>query len=54
VAIAVQLDDERCVIEVAPWSMLARGFDRLEDQAVEAHAVTARAERDPVEIDCCG
>jgi hypothetical protein len=31
--------------------MLARSFDRLEDLAVEAHGMTTRAERNPMQID---
>jgi hypothetical protein len=30
--------------------MLARGFDRLEDAAVEANEMTTRAERNPIQI----
>jgi hypothetical protein len=55
VAIAVHLDNERGVIEVTPSPMPARGFDRLEDAAVEADGVTTRAERNPIELHgCCG
>lgn len=36
VRIAVQLDNERRVIEVAPPAMMARGFDGLENLSVEA------------------
>jgi hypothetical protein len=50
IALAVQLDDERRVIEIASLPMPARGFDRLEDAAVEADGVTARPERDPIQI----
>jgi hypothetical protein len=53
VAIAVEFDRERCVIDVASLSMPARSCDRLEDPAVEADGVTARAKRDPIEIDSC-
>ena len=48
VAIAVQADDERRVIEVASWPMSARGLNGLEDPAVEANAVTTRPERNPM------
>jgi hypothetical protein len=37
--------------EVATSAMPARRDDRLEDPAVEAHGVTARAERDPEQRD---
>jgi hypothetical protein len=53
VAIAFELNDERCVIEVASWPMLARGFDGLEDTAVETDAVTTRAEGNPIEVRGC-
>jgi hypothetical protein len=39
------------VVEVASAPTLARGFDGLEDPAVEADGVTTRAERDPIQID---
>ena len=43
------------MIELAALSMLAGGFDRLEDATVEAHGVTARAKRNPIQIHgCCG
>jgi hypothetical protein len=50
VAITVDHDDERGVEELAPLSMLAERVDRLEDPAVEADRMTARAQRDPIEI----
>ena len=53
VALAVVIDDERCVVEVASWPMLTGGFDGLEDAAVEADAVTTRAERDPIQVHGC-
>ena len=52
-SIAVQLDDERCVIEVASLPMLARGFDGLEDPAVEPDGMTTRAERNRTQIHGC-
>jgi hypothetical protein len=42
------------VIEVAALAALEHGLDRLEDPAVEGHAVPAGAERDPVQVDGCG
>jgi hypothetical protein len=53
VAVAVHLDDERRVVELAARPVLARGGDRLEDATVEADRVTPRAERDPVQVDGC-
>lgn len=50
VAIAVELNDERRVIEVASRPSPARGFDGFEDPAVEANAVTTRAQGNPMEI----
>jgi hypothetical protein len=50
VAIAVPIDDERGVVEVATRTMPARGLDRLVDTPVEADAVAARPERDPVQV----
>jgi hypothetical protein len=41
------------VIEVAPLSMLPRGLDGLEDPAIEAHAVAAGPERNPIQIHGC-
>src|SRR4029450_6347512 len=55
VASALELDNERRVIEVASLAMLTRGFDGLEDAAVEADGVTTRAKRNPIQIQgCCG
>jgi hypothetical protein len=54
VATAIQFDDERRVVEVASLPMAPRRIDGLEDPAVEAHGVTARAERDPIQIHGCG
>src|SRR5439155_13186782 len=50
VAIVVQLDHQRGVIEVASCPTLRGGFDGLEDTPVEADAVATRAERNPVQI----
>jgi hypothetical protein len=53
VAIAIQLDNERRVIEVAALPMLPRGVNGLEDAAVEADGVTTSAERNPIQIHGC-
>jgi len=53
VALAVAFDDERRVVEVASSPVLERGVHGLEDTAVEAHAVTTRAQRDPIELHGC-
>jgi hypothetical protein len=50
VAIAVHLDDERRVVQVASLAVPAHSGDRLEQPAVEPDEVAARAERHPVEI----
>jgi hypothetical protein len=50
VAIAVQLDNARYVMEAASLPMLARSFDGPEDPAVEADEVTGRAKRNPMKI----
>jgi hypothetical protein len=39
------------VEEIAARAVPARGVDRLEDPAVDAHRVTAGAERNPVQTD---
>jgi hypothetical protein len=52
-AIAVQLDDERSVVQVAPSPMLSPGCDGLEDPAVEADGATTRAEWKPIELQDC-
>ena len=41
------------MVEIAARPALSHGCDGLEDPAVEAHGVTARAERYPVEVDGC-
>ncbi len=50
VAIAVELNNECRVIELASWPMLARGLDGFEDPTVEPDAVTTRAQGNPIEI----
>ena len=46
----VVVDDERGVVEVAARPAVERRIDGLEDAAVEADGVTARTQRDPVEV----
>ena len=53
VPLALQLDLERRVIEVLPLTALPPCLERFEDTAVEAHAVTTRAQRDPIELHGC-
>jgi hypothetical protein len=50
VALTVALDDQRGVIEVASLAMLECGLHGLEDPAIEANRMTARAQRNPVQL----
>jgi hypothetical protein len=51
VTLVAHVHDEHRVVEVAARPPLPGGLERLEDATVQAHAVSARAERDPVEVD---
>jgi hypothetical protein len=53
VAIAVELDDKRRVVEVTALPTLKRGFDGLEGQAVEANRMSPCTERNPIQIHGC-
>jgi hypothetical protein len=53
VPLLADVDGEHRVVEVAARPVAAGGRDRLEHAPVEAHAVAARAERDPVQVDGC-